>query len=277
MLHEQINLKDDGRVNVKTFVLDVYRRTQGITRPAVIIFPGGGFGRISSSEGEPVALTFNNLGYNAFVLTYSVLDYSEYPNPLDEALQTIALVREHAEEWQIDPDKIAVMGFSAGANLAGMVATQWHRQENLDRLGLTAEQVKPNSAVICYGRGELAPESNASDTYIGSAGVEKRGKIATDRTEQLNTAKYVDANTPPCFLVHTREDALVPGNQSWILGKALWDAGVEFESHLFGYGPHGMGVNNRISYPDDEGRYASYGMWVELCDRFLRRQFGMNE
>ncbi|MBQ6395331.1 MAG: alpha/beta hydrolase [Atopobiaceae bacterium] len=276
MIHETINLKDDGRVNVKTFVLDVYRRTQGITRPAVIILPGGGFGRISSSEGEPVALTFNQLGYNAFVLTYSVLDYSEYPNPLDEALQTIAMVREHAEEWQIDPDQIVVMGFSAGANLTGMVATQWHRQENLDRLGLTAEQVKPNACVICYGRGLLAPD-NGQTTYIGSAGVEKRGKIATDRTEQLNVAKYVDSNTPPTFLVHTREDKLVSGDQSFVLGKALWDAGVVFESHLFSNGPHGMGVNNRISYPDDIGRYPSFGTWVPLCDMFLRRQLGMAE
>ena len=278
MIHEQINLKDDGRVNVRTYVLDVYRRTQGMLRPAMVVLPGGGYGHISTSEGEPVALTFNRLGYNAFVLSYSVMEYSEYPNPVDELAATIKMIRERADEWQIDPDRIGIVGFSAGGSLAGIYATQWHNPELAARLGCDSEMLKPNVALVGYGPsdwkymgGEVDPEAAAK------VNATERGKILDDGTPEVGFVDYIDEKTAPMFIWHARQDELVDVENALSTASHMQAAGRPFELHIFDDGHHGQSVNNRISHPDDVDADWSIQQWVPLADHWVRRQFGMNE
>ena len=279
MIHETIDLKDDGRVNLRTYILDVYRRTKGVTRPAVIVCPGGGYGHISTSEGEPAALTFNQLGYNCFVLSYSVGDYSEYPAPLDEVASVVAMVRDRADEWQVDPDKVAVLGFSAGASLAGILATQWHAPELAKRLGTTSEHVRPNACLLGYAPSDLDhmwsdldPEERAA--LVGEGG---EGKILRDKTPQASFANYIDERTVPMFIWHSRTDELVPCVNALITATAMERAKVPFELHLIDAGHHGQSVDNRISHPLDDDCDVSIQAWVPLADHWLRRRFGMAE
>lgn len=112
--------------------------------------PSGAYSFLSDTEGEPAALTFLKEGYNTFVLRYSVGDTCTYPEILEEVLLAIWLVRSHAEEWHITPDAIILMGFSAGACLATMSATQWNAPDLAERLGVTPEDIKLNVGVFAY-------------------------------------------------------------------------------------------------------------------------------
>ena len=114
MLHKIINLSSDGRVNLQTYIHDNVKNDHRIkNRPALIILPGGAYSFLSDRESEPVAITFMKEGFNTLVLNYSVGDYSEYPNPLEEVSKAIWIVRQNSEEWGINPDAIALIGFSS--------------------------------------------------------------------------------------------------------------------------------------------------------------------
>ena len=95
-------------------------------RPAVVIFPGGGYDYTSDREAEPVANAYLAAGYSAFVVRYAVGVDAKHPHPLLDAAAALALVRARAEEFHIDPQKVAVCGFSAGGHLAAHIGTQWH-------------------------------------------------------------------------------------------------------------------------------------------------------
>ena len=124
MIYQQINYTEDGRVNLKAYIPDVLFQDAPL-RPAMIACPGGAWVFLAPAEGEGVALTFLKEGFVSFVLNYSIGDHSEFPNPLVEISWAIRTVREHAEEWHIDPDRIAISGYSAGASVCSMSATQW--------------------------------------------------------------------------------------------------------------------------------------------------------
>ena len=116
LMKETINYTEDGRVN-----LEVYRHSNPEEPlPAIISLPGGAFGFLVGTDQEPTAMTFYERDFQAFVLNYSVGEYSGFPAPLDEVSWAIWQIRSHAEEWNVDPDKIVVMGFSAGVSVAGM-------------------------------------------------------------------------------------------------------------------------------------------------------------
>ena len=120
-----------------------------IQRPAVVICPGGGYAWLSEREGEPIALAFTALGFNAFVVWYRVAP-NRYPRPQQDVASAVAWVRAHAAETHTDPNRIAVMGFSAGGHCAGSLGVWWPKAELWAEMGLTPEQVKPNAMVLCY-------------------------------------------------------------------------------------------------------------------------------
>ncbi|HOJ93327.1 MAG TPA: alpha/beta hydrolase [Dictyoglomaceae bacterium] len=157
MLYKTINFTPDGRVNMKTYILDKTMNGKPLpNRPAIIILPGSAFTFLSETEGEPVALTFAREGFHTFVLNYSIGEYSAFPNPLDDVSRAIWEVRRNADEWGINRDQIVVMGFSAGACVAAMSATQWNTPGLAERLGVPRDGIKPNATVIGYGASLLS-------------------------------------------------------------------------------------------------------------------------
>lgn len=264
MIKRTINFTDDGRVNMITYL----HEEQSAPLPSVIVLPGGAYGFLSESESEPVAMTFYEKGFHTFVLNYSVGDFSEFPAPLDEVSKAIWEIRKNADEWNVDKNAVVLMGFSAGSGIAAMSATQWNTPGLAERAGApNAEGIKPNAAVIGYGaanNSEMIIEN--PDIYIPDI----LGKIARDKTPELDVINYVGEHTAPMFLWHNRYDRLVPAVSPLIMAQALYKYNVPFKVHVFQEGKHGLSVGNNAPGKDlRDSQYPSVDMWVPLCVNWL--------
>lgn len=208
----KIILNENRDVTLTTMLQAVGGEFGGIqNRPAILILPGGGYSMCSDREAEVIAYPFLYAGYQAFVLRYSVKENRTWPNPLEDYEQAITLIRERADEWHILPNKIAVIGFSAGGHLAACSAT--------------VSQKRPNAVILGYA----AMEQDISNTIQPNADVP-------------SPTAYVDNETPPCFLFAARDDAVVPIINTLNFQLALSKYGIQFESHIYAYGGHGFGT-----------------------------------
>ena len=271
MIYRTINYTEDGRVHLQAYIPDVYAGEREPLRPAMIACPGGAWTRLSPNEGEPVALTFLKEGYAGFVLNYSVGDFSVFPNPLVEISWAIKTVRDHAEEWHIDPHKIAISGYSAGASVCSMSATQWMDPVIVEKLDAPSQSYKPDAVILAYGCNDLSTifDVPPSDDLV----IPTPGKITADRTPQVDVVNYVSKDTAPIFFYHCRYDEYVPVKNTWLLAEKMDELKLPFEMHIFGSGRHGMSVNNQLtrgSFPVD----SSVTQWVPLCLKWLEKVLG---
>ncbi|MBR5516272.1 MAG: alpha/beta hydrolase [Clostridia bacterium] len=240
------------------------------SHPAIIVCPGGGYTSLSCSEAEPVALTFLKEGFSTFVLNYSTGENCRWPNALIEVLSAIWQVRKNAKEWYINPDAIAVMGFSAGAGMAAIAATQWNTEDAYKKVGApNAESVKPNAAVLGYGAmdASLLMKRNIFDDK------EMFGENAADHFDPV---KYIGKHTPPTFLWHGRRDSCVPSFATVDYARKLDDLDISYELHVFDFANHALTVFNRNTDSDnyDSRELRNVGMWVEMCADWLMTTFG---
>lgn len=203
------------------------------SRPAVLVIPGGAYCFVSSREGEPVAVRFLAEGYAAFILDYSV--FTAYPVPLIEGAMALAYIRREHERYCVDPDKVCVIGFSAGGHLAGMLTTMFG-DEHLSFLGGT---VRPDASVLCYPVLTTDGDTHADTAKYISGGDEELKK-------KLSVVDRVTKDCPPVFLWHTADDDCVPVQNSLRMAEACRAAGVPFELHIYESGIHGL------SLADDE-------------------------
>jgi acetyl esterase/lipase len=272
MIHKTINITPGGRVNLVTYIHSKEINSKPIPkRPAIIILPGGAFTWLSETETEPAALTFLKEGFNTFVLSYSVGDFSEFPNPLDDVSKAIWEVRRNAGEWGIEPEQIALMGFSAGACISAMSATQWNTPGLAQRLGIPEEGIKPNAAVIGYGASLLSTIfDNTEDEELI---VPQPGKLSANHTPELDVVNYVGPHTPPMFFWHNRYDKYVPVINPILMAEKMSKHKLPFELHIFQSGEHGMSVCNELSDPSGEKKDKSVAMWVTLCVMWLKNIF----
>lgn len=249
-----------------TYILSPRAAVPSYKRPAVIICPGGGYHHLSGREGEPVALRFTAMGYHAFVLNYS-LDPDRYPASLLELAKSVALVRSHAGEWGIDPDKIVVMGFSAGGHLACSLGAFWHKDFVNLALDTDKEQIKPNGCMLCYPvitSGEFAHKGSI-ESLLG-----ERAKDAAAR-EQVSLEMQVEDQFPKTFIWHTVTDASVPVENSMLLAGALRKSGISFELHLFPRGEHGLALANEETTKEERGMTApECQSWINLAAAWMR-------
>ena len=232
-------------------------------RWAVLILPGGGYTCTAFGEGEPVALSFLAAGVQAFVLNYSVAP-DRWPLAFLETAAALAWIRDRHETFGIRPDRIALCGFSAGGHLAGCVSNLW-RQEAArieEVLGLSAEWVKPDRAILCY------PVISAAHDPDSGTFAQLRGDRPLDPRLSLETS--VTADTPPTFLWSTWTDGSVPVRNTLLYAEALLNAGVPCEAHLYGRGPHAMGNGTAESVwtPDHVDHHAA--TWLPLCLDWLK-------
>lgn len=226
-------------------------------RPALIICPGGAYRWCSPREEDPVALPFLSLGYQLFILEYSCGDRAADYRPLRELAETVCRLRENSATWHIDPNKIAVMGFSAGGHLVASLGALWNDEE----LALP-NGCRPDALVLCYpviSAFEFAHEESIEWVTGHDAAVRSK----------LHIPDHVSTDFPPCFLWHGGEDDAVPAENSLMLASALRSHGVPVELHLFSSGGHGISTCTReVETPDDICK-----AWLPLCERWLNRQF----
>ncbi len=208
------------------------------SRAAVIVCPGGGYSHLSDTkEGSDVAPWLNSLGITAFVLKYRLGMTYHQPNQLLDAARAVRYVRTNAAKWDVDPDKIGILGFSAGGHLASTLGTQFDRGKANAVDPLDRVSSRPDLMVLIYPvitMGEF--------THAGS----KRNLLGEDPSSDLvkkySNELHVSADTPPTFLVHTMTDAAVPVENSLMFVEALRRNKVPVEFHLYEKGPHGFGL-----------------------------------
>ncbi|MCI9057165.1 MAG: alpha/beta hydrolase [Oscillospiraceae bacterium] len=273
MIHETIELVvpgADGGAPLTAYVPDNFPALgMDRRRPALIICPGGGYEHISDREAEPVALRFAGLGYAAFVLRYHVAPQGRWPVPQRQLLAAIDHVRVHCERYHVDPEKVIVLGFSAGGHLAGCAGTMWNKPEVYRALKKKSPAYRPDGMVLCYPVITSGPYGHR-ESFLNLLG-ERCDELA----DTVSLEKRVTRKTPPAFLWHTADDTLVPVENSLLMVKALEAREVPCELHIYPHGRHGQSLADHTVYAEaDMHRLSvSCGVWVERCDAWLRRRF----
>jgi len=226
------------------------------TRPLMIVFPGGGYGMRAAHEAEPIALWMNRIGASAIVVNYRVAPY-RHPVPLQDAQRAIRLARHRAAEWKIDPQRIGILGFSAGGHLVSTAGTHFdggnaEADDPIERMSS-----RPDLMVLCY------PVISLKAPYVHQGSLHNLLGDTPDPAlvESLSNDEQVTADTPPTFLWHTFEDGGVPVENSLRFAAALARHKVPHELHVYEAGGHGLGLGENS---------PGVRHWTQACEEWLK-------
>lgn len=262
MFLEKLTINEAGHQAKLTFYLqenfeeiDPTRR-----RPLVLICPGGGYENISNREAEPVALKLLSLGFHAAVLTYSVAP-AEFPVSLRQLGQAMVAVREKSTEYPIDPERIFVMGFSAGGHLAASLGAFWNHSL-LEDLSADATVLRPKGLILCY-----PVISSGEHRHVSS--FRKLLGSAEEKLDQVSIEKLITEDFPATFVWHTLEDQVVPVQNTLLLVDQLVEKKIFCECHLYPKGPHGLSLGTEETAPDAGMYNRDIQGWPELAARWI--------
>ena len=234
------------------------------SRAGVLILPGGGYQMLTvPGEGAEPARFFQSRNVAAFVLRYRHGPRYHYPTTLLDAQRALRLIRARAQEYRVDPEKIGVLGGSAGGHLAAMLATLYDNTL-LPSAPYVADatdalSARPSFVMLLY------PVIDLSDDAVTHRG--SRTNLTQDTAtlyDPLSPQKHVTRETPPVFIVHGTNDRLVPVKNSLLFYEACVKAGVPVEMHLLENGPHGFGMGANLN--DD-----AIKQWPQQALRFMAR------
>lgn len=217
-------------------------------RPGVLVCPGGGYAFCSSREAEPIALSLLASGYNAFVLNYSCNDYGtnsgrKYPAQLLEAAESMRIIKRDAELLRTDPERIFVIGFSAGGHLAASLGIL-HSSEEVCSAFPNEEKgfARPKGMILSYPvitSGNLAHGGSIRNLLLDSYAEQ-------ENIEKVSLEKRVGDDCAPAFIWHTRDDSCVPVENSLLLANALAAHKIDFEMHIYPHGSHGASLGTPV-------------------------------
>lgn len=273
----------------------------GRGRGAVLVCPGGGYFYCSDREGEPVALAFAAQGYHAFVLRYSVYSHNRgrntmeniipdlsapwtagegnaHPGPMRDIGKAMLFIKEHAEEWHIDPDKIAICGFSAGGHNCAMYSVYYNKPVITEYLGIEPAGIKPAASIIAYPLSDFFevmkyPDHPTAEMWGGFI----RSFIGENQTDdeflrKLSPCMLVDEDTPPMFLWTTAADQLVDPMHTLKLAYALEEKNIPYELHIFEEGRHGLSLATQESASGKDQIQPDVAVWIQLADTWLKKR-----
>jgi len=226
---------------------------------ALIICPGGGYGGLAMDhEGKQMVDWANSIGLTAVLCDYRHRGKGYgHPAPLQDAQRAVRSVRANANQWNIDPNKIGIIGFSAGGHLVSTVITQFDAGDSESTDPIAKQSSRPDFAILCYP----VISMGSSFTHRGSE-VNLLGQNASLETlVQFASERNVRSDTPPTFLMHTVEDKPVPVENSLVFYQAMVAKHVPGELHVYQKGPHGVGLAKSIPGTSD---------WPVACQRWLK-------
>jgi acetyl esterase/lipase len=233
---------------------------------SIVICPGGGYAFLATEhEGKEVAEWLNSLGVAGVVLKYRLAPRYRHPVPLDDARRAIRMVRRKSKEWGLDPERVGVMGFSAGGHLASTLATYYSEADTEANDPTDKFTERPDVAILIYPVITLAADYNRKDTGQNLLGPEATRAQLTE----LSTETKVTGKTPPTFLAHTLADVDVPMENSLAFAAALRKNKVPFELHVFEKGTHGLGLgkgSKRFNLAPE----PAFEAWPPLCATWLK-------
>ena len=303
MHYEEVALYE-GREDVRlsSYILDdSVEMLDGGKKGAVLVCPGGAYLYCSDREGEPVAMAFAAMGYHAFVLRYSVYnenkgintfdhilpDLSEtwadkpdgvFPGPVRDVGKAMLYIKEHAEEWHVDMEKVALCGFSAGAHNSAMYSVYYNRPIVTDSLGGGAEGIRPAAVILGYTVSDYsaamtkeameAPLSRAMNHALTG----KDEIIDEEYAKKLSPCRLVNEGTPPMFIWATAKDQLVNPEQSMRMALALNEHKIPYELHIFEEGQHGMALGTYATAAQEEHLDTNIERWIHMADKWLQKR-----
>ncbi len=258
MIYEKVSLGGDAYLEV--FAAD---KTAEFVRDAILVIPGGGYSTVCSDrEGEPIAMAFMPYGYSAFVLHYSVAP-KRFPTQLQEASRAMAHIRDNAARYGINPERVFVIGFSAGGHLAASLGTMW----DTDYANVCPEKPKgynkPTGMMLMYPVTSGVKAYSHFDSLKNLLG---EGFNDKDMVEFCSIENRVSRESSPAFIMHTSNDQLVNVRNSIVIGEKFAQLEIPFEMHIYYDAPHGVALANKITkggWERQENRAIE--KWVEAA------------
>lgn len=269
MIHKKIEIKARGMEavgNLYTYFLDSsIEMRPNEKRPVILMCPGGGYEMTSDREAEPMAMQFLAMGYHVAVLRYSVCPV-RYPAALLQVAESVLYLKEHADEYHIDPEKIVVQGCSAGGHLAANYGIAWNSPFLTKLMGIEndPERLRVAGLLLCYPvitSGEKAHEESFRNLL---------GEQYEEKKEELSLENQVTPDTPPTFLWHTATDETVPVENSLYFFQACLQQGVSAELHIYPVGGHGLSLaNEETCRANGIGVQKECQSWISLAQTWL--------
>lgn len=265
-------------------------------RPAVIINPGGAYIMLSDREAEPIAMKFAGMGFQTFVLRYSVANGgkntwpenmrnlppenkgAEYPAPLLELGKSMLKIKENADKWHVDPDQIGICGFSAGGHNCTLYASSWFREVLTEGLHTTEEKLRPLFCIAGYPFVDWELEYNLDldedmrtayrwmyYDYFGDA------DPSPERMRACSPNYLVTEKTAQTFIWTTMTDKSVDPRHSMRLAEAMVRHQVPCELHIFGEGHHGLALADRATLQNSDDLNDTVAQWIPLVEQWLKK------
>lgn len=269
MIHKKIEIKARGMEavgNLYTYFLDSsIEMRPNEKRPVILMCPGGGYEMTSDREAEPMAMQFLAMGYHVAILRYSVCPV-RYPAALLQVAESVLYLKEHADEYHIDPEKIVVQGCSAGGHLAANYGIAWNSPFLTKLMGMEndPERLCVAGLLLCYPvitSGEKAHEESFRNLL---------GEQYEEKKEELSLENQVTPDTPPTFLWHTATDETVPVENSLYFFQACLQQGVSAELHIYPVGGHGLSLaNEETCRVNGIGVQKECQSWIGLAQTWL--------
>ena len=275
MICERISIQTENSekdTHLETYILeDFLDEGPRWKRPLVLICPGGAYARTSNREAEPVALQLNALGYHAAVLRYSCAP-AVYPAALHETALSVKYLRDQAEAWHIDPDRILIMGFSAGGHLAASYGVFWQEEHMAEAAGCSSEYLRPQGLILCY------PVISSDEKIAHTESIRNLlGDSYETLKEKMSFENQVTDQVPKTFLWHTFQDETVPFWNSFRFVQALGEKKIPVEYHLYPEGIHGLSLaTESVAREDKSTVEEGCQSWMPLLKSWLMRNFGLS-
>jgi acetyl esterase/lipase len=257
----------DPKLDVPTITL-YPAEAEKASGASVVICPGGGYGMLAMDhEGKQIAEWLNGVGITAVVLKYRLGPRYHHPAMLQDAARAIRTVRARAGEWNLDPKRIAILGFSAGGHLASTAGTHFDAGQADASDPIERVSSRPDRMILAYPVIALATEYAHAGSRRNLLGADPPAELVAS----LSNETQVSSETPPTFLVHTDADKAVPPENSLLFALALRKAKVPLELHIFEKGAHGLGLGG-----GRQGVVKSpplpFNAWPKLCEAWLKEQ-----
>jgi acetyl esterase/lipase len=230
---------------------------------AILICPGGGYGHLAvDHEGKQVAKFFVANGFQAFVLHYRLNNTAQqghrFPDQYNDVTLAMRTVRSRSKDWNVDPDRVGILGFSAGGHLASMATTMHLPANPKAKSGVESVSSRPAFSVLVYPVIDLAGKA----AHTGSRQNLLGKNPANALVDSLSTQNRVDQHTPPTFIVFSNDDNVVPPENGTLFYEALRAQGIPASLHIYDHGGHGYGMA-----PAD----PVLNTWPTLCVAWMKR------
>lgn len=233
-------------------------------RPTILICPGGGYQMNSERESEVIALQFLGDGYNAFVLNYSTAP-NVFPTQLREVAAAMELINSNADAWNVDTQRVAILGFSAGGHLAAHYSNAYDCAEVR---ALFPDSKPVQASILCY------PVITADPRYRHTGSIQNltgHKEPTQEDIARLSCERLVRDSTPPAFLWHTTTDKVVPVMNSLLYAQALAEHEIPYALHIYPAGYHGMSTVDAQTLDGELDSAVAYAHeWLSTVKKWLK-------